>query len=172
MWGDLDYLIIDLPPGTGDVQLTLTQSAPLVGAVIVTTPQGRGGGSDPERARMFEQVQVPILGIVENNEHLRLSPLRQGNGGVSPRGGPARGAGAGGAVSGRGAPRSGLAASGRRRTAGGERGGPLPSDSLRKAFLEIAGKLAQQVSIVNEKTQSVRHRPEEIRVVEGAVEIR
>src|SRR5437867_3734439 len=65
-WGDLDYLIIDLPPGTGDVQLTLTQSAPLVGAVIVTTPQEVAVEVTLRGRRMFEQVQVPILGIVEN----------------------------------------------------------------------------------------------------------
>ena len=65
-WGELDYLLIDLPPGTGDVQLTLTQSAPLVGAVIVTTPQDVAVGVTMRGLRMFEQVHVPILGIVEN----------------------------------------------------------------------------------------------------------
>src|SRR5687768_2984266 len=65
-WGELDYLLIDLPPGTGDVQLTLTQSAPLAGAVIVTTPQDVAVGVTLRGLRMFEQVHVPILGIVEN----------------------------------------------------------------------------------------------------------
>src|SRR2546428_4792026 len=65
-WGELDYLLIDLPPGTGDVQLTLTQSAPLVGAVIVTTPQDVAVGVTMRGLRMFEQVHVPILGIIEN----------------------------------------------------------------------------------------------------------
>jgi ATP-binding protein involved in chromosome partitioning len=65
-WGELDYLIIDLPPGTGDVQLTLTQKAPLSGAVVVTTPQ-QVSLIDAEKAvRMFESVKVPMLGIVEN----------------------------------------------------------------------------------------------------------
>src|SRR5688572_27587737 len=65
-WGELDYLLVDLPPGTGDVQLTLTQSAPLSGAVIVTTPQDVAVGVTMRGLRMFEQVQVPVLGIVEN----------------------------------------------------------------------------------------------------------
>ncbi len=65
-WGELDYLIIDLPPGTGDAQLTLTQAAPLSGAVIVTTPQDVALEDVNRGIRMFEQVKVPILGIVEN----------------------------------------------------------------------------------------------------------
>lgn len=65
-WGELDYLIIDLPPGTGDVQLTLTQKAPLSGGVIVTTPQEVSLIDAEKGLRMFEQVKVPVLGVVEN----------------------------------------------------------------------------------------------------------
>jgi ATP-binding protein involved in chromosome partitioning len=65
-WGELDYLVVDLPPGTGDAQLTLTQAAPLSGAVIVTTPQDVALEDVYRGVRMFEQVKVPILGIVEN----------------------------------------------------------------------------------------------------------
>jgi ATP-binding protein involved in chromosome partitioning len=65
-WGDLDYLILDLPPGTGDTQLTLAQSLTLSGAVIVTTPQDVSLKIARRGLRMFEKVQVPILGIVEN----------------------------------------------------------------------------------------------------------
>lgn len=65
-WGELDYLIFDLPPGTGDVQLTLVQTLPITGAVIVTTPQNLAL-ADATRARMmFERVNVPILGLIEN----------------------------------------------------------------------------------------------------------
>ncbi len=65
-WGQLDYLIIDLPPGTGDAQLTLSQSAPLTGAVVVTTP-GEVSLIDARKGvKMFGEVRVPILGIVEN----------------------------------------------------------------------------------------------------------
>jgi ATP-binding protein involved in chromosome partitioning len=65
-WGHLDYLILDLPPGTGDTQLTLAQSMPLSGAVIVTTPQDVSLKIARRGLRMFEMVHVPILGIVEN----------------------------------------------------------------------------------------------------------
>jgi ATP-binding protein involved in chromosome partitioning len=65
-WGDLDYLVIDLPPGTGDAQLTLTQTAPLSGAVIVTTPQEVSLIDARKGLEMFRQVRVPLLGIVEN----------------------------------------------------------------------------------------------------------
>jgi ATP-binding protein involved in chromosome partitioning len=65
-WGDLDYLIVDMPPGTGDAQLTLTQAVPLAGAVIVTTPQTVALMDARRGLRMFQQMQVPVLGIVEN----------------------------------------------------------------------------------------------------------
>ena len=65
-WGSLDYLILDLPPGTGDTQLTLAQSMPLSGVVIVTTPQAVSLKIARRGLRMFETVQVPILGIIEN----------------------------------------------------------------------------------------------------------
>jgi ATP-binding protein involved in chromosome partitioning len=65
-WEDVDYLIIDLPPGTGDIQLTLSQKVPVSGAVIVTTPQDIALLDARKALKMFEKVQVPVLGIVEN----------------------------------------------------------------------------------------------------------
>jgi len=65
-WGDLDYLIIDMPPGTGDIQLTLAQKVPVTGAVIVTTPQDIALLDARKGLKMFEKVGIPILGIVEN----------------------------------------------------------------------------------------------------------
>lgn len=65
-WNDLDYLIIDMPPGTGDIQLTLSQSVPVTGAVVVTTPQDIALLDAKKGLRMFEKVNVPVLGIVEN----------------------------------------------------------------------------------------------------------
>ena len=66
IWGELDYLIIDLPPGTGDVALSLTQSIPLTGGLIVTTPQDVALADVRRGAAMFDKLGVPILGVVEN----------------------------------------------------------------------------------------------------------
>jgi ATP-binding protein involved in chromosome partitioning len=65
-WGELDYLVLDMPPGTGDAALTVTQAAPLAGAIIVTTPQKMSLIDARKGLKMFERVNVPVLGIVEN----------------------------------------------------------------------------------------------------------
>ena len=65
-WGDLDYLILDLPPGTGDVQLTLVQRIPISGAIIVTTPQEVALADARKGLKMFQEVKSPVLGIIEN----------------------------------------------------------------------------------------------------------
>ena len=69
-WGDLDYLVIDLPPGTGDVQLSLIQTAPVTGAIVVTTPSDVSLEDARKAIMMFHQVKVPILGVVENMSYL------------------------------------------------------------------------------------------------------
>ena len=69
-WGELDYLVIDLPPGTGDVQLSLIQTAPITGAIVVTTPSDVSLEDARKAIHMFHQVRVPILGIVENMSYL------------------------------------------------------------------------------------------------------
>jgi ATP-binding protein involved in chromosome partitioning len=65
-WGALDYLVVDMPPGTGDIQLTLSQRVPVAGAIIVTTPQDIALADARKGLKMFEKVSVPVLGIVEN----------------------------------------------------------------------------------------------------------
>jgi ATP-binding protein involved in chromosome partitioning len=65
-WGELDYLIIDLPPGTGDVQLSLAQLVEVDGAIIVTTPQNVALQDASRAASMFQEVKVPVLGVIEN----------------------------------------------------------------------------------------------------------
>jgi len=65
-WGDLDVLVVDMPPGTGDVQLTMAQQVPLAGAVIVSTPQDLALIDARKGITMFNKVQVPVLGVIEN----------------------------------------------------------------------------------------------------------
>ena len=72
LWGELDYLLIDLPPGTGDVALSLIQTAPLSGAVVVTTPSDVSLEDARKAVNMFTQVRVPILGLVENMSYLTV----------------------------------------------------------------------------------------------------
>ncbi|SFC85126.1 iron-sulfur cluster carrier protein ApbC [Pseudoalteromonas denitrificans] len=68
-WGELDYLIVDMPPGTGDIQLTMSQKVPASGAIIVTTPQDLALADAQKGIAMFEKVKVPILGLIENMSH-------------------------------------------------------------------------------------------------------
>lgn len=91
-WGELDYLVIDLPPGTGDVQLTLTQMASLSGAVLVTTPQDVASEVSKKGLRMFRTVNVPVLGVIENMSGFVCSGCGRHHDIFRPRGGarPAR----------------------------------------------------------------------------------
>ena len=72
-WGELDFLVLDLPPGTGDIQLTIVQTVALAGAIIVTTPQEVALIDARKASTMFEKVNVPVLGLIENMSYF-LSP--------------------------------------------------------------------------------------------------
>jgi ATP-binding protein involved in chromosome partitioning len=76
-WGNLDYLVIDLPPGTGDVQLSLIQTAPITGAIVVTTPSDVSLEDARKAVSMFRQVKVPVLGMVENMSYLTCPHCQQ-----------------------------------------------------------------------------------------------
>jgi ATP-binding protein involved in chromosome partitioning len=76
-WGDLDYLVVDLPPGTGDIQLTLIQTTPITGAIVVTTPSDVSLEDARKAVLMFRQVRVEVLGIVENMSYLMCPHCNQ-----------------------------------------------------------------------------------------------
>ena len=65
-WGELDYLVIDMPPGTGDVALSLTQTVPVAGAIVVTTPQGVSLADSRRAVAMYRKLEVQTLGVIEN----------------------------------------------------------------------------------------------------------
>jgi ATP-binding protein involved in chromosome partitioning len=147
-WGDLDYLIIDLPPGTGDVQLSLTQAIPLTGALIVTTPQAVATADVVKSIAMFqlEQIDVPVLGVVENM-----------SGFVAPDTGQVYdifGQGGGQRVAAEmGVPYLGAVPLDQAVRVGGDAGTPIvvsqPDSPAARAFQEIAQRLAAQVSVLN-----------------------
>jgi ATP-binding protein involved in chromosome partitioning len=92
LWGELDYLILDMPPGTGDAALTLVQTAPIAGAVIVTTPQEVALIDARKGLRMFQRVNVPVLGIVENMAYFTPPDLPDRRYAIFGEGGGARAA--------------------------------------------------------------------------------
>ncbi|MBX3462048.1 MAG: Mrp/NBP35 family ATP-binding protein [Planctomycetes bacterium] len=145
-WRDLDYLIVDLPPGTGDAQLSLSQQAHLMGAVIVTTPQDVSVLDVKKAIRMFQTVNVPVLGVVENMAWFQ------------PPGSGERyhlfGTGGGARIEREfGIPLLGQVPIEMAVREGGDTGRPIvlaaPESASARAMVEIAGKVAQRISIAN-----------------------
>jgi len=143
-WGELDYLIFDLPPGTGDIQLTLVQALPLTGAVIVTTPQDVALADARKGIRMFEKVHVPIFGIVENMSYFECKNCGTREEIFAHGGGKE-------AAKEFGVPFLGELPLQTSVRAGGDEGRPIVAygadTPAAKSFREIARSLAQQVSI-------------------------
>lgn len=143
-WPELDYMVVDLPPGTGDAQLTLTQKVPLSGAVIVTTPNEVALIDARKGLAMFQKVNVPVLGIVENMSYF-VCPHCQGESDIFSRGGGERTAAQ------MGVPFLGAIPLDPSVRSAGDDGMPVvlaaPDSSVAAAFRTLAGKLAQQASI-------------------------
>jgi ATP-binding protein involved in chromosome partitioning len=145
-WGQLDYLLIDLPPGTGDVQLSLTQTVPLMGAIVVSTPQDVALQDARKAIMMFRQVHVDVLGIVENMSYFQCPKCSERTHIFSHGGGSTTAANFG-------VPFLGEVPLNVSIREGGDGGKPIvasnPGSPVAKAFVEIAEKVAAQVSIAN-----------------------
>jgi ATP-binding protein involved in chromosome partitioning len=145
-WGELDYLLIDLPPGTGDVQLSLTQTVPLIGAVIVSTPQDVALQDARKAIMMFRQVKVEILGIVENMSYFQCPKCNERTSIFSHGGGAATAAKYD-------VPFLGEVPLDVALREGGDAGKPIvaadPKSLVAQAFAQIAERIAAQVSIAN-----------------------
>jgi ATP-binding protein involved in chromosome partitioning len=155
-WGELDYLVCDLPPGTGDVQLTLAQSIPLTGAVIVTTPQDVSLADVGRGISMFQQLRVPVLGVIENMSGF-VCPHCGELTDVFGRGGGQELAQA------RGLPFLGEIPLDVAVRVGGGAGEPLvlaqPESSQAKIFEQVAALLAGQISQVNFQSAATPEMP-------------
>jgi ATP-binding protein involved in chromosome partitioning len=143
-WGELDYLVVDLPPGTGDVSLSMAQSVPVAGAVVVTTPQGVSVSDVRKAVAMFRQLNIPVLGVVENMSYFMCGHCNErteifGNGGGRRMAEEMK------------IPFLGEVPIDTRVRSGGDEGQPIvaavPDAPAAQALVEIAGKVAAQISI-------------------------
>ena len=152
-WGELDYLVVDLPPGTGDVALSMAQSVPMAGAVVVTTPQGVSVSDVRKAVGMFRQLNIPMLGVIENMSYFVCGHCQErteifGNGG-----GPPDGRGDADPVPRRGADRHPRAL-GRRRGPADRRG---RSASARGPGLRGGGEPGRRAGLDPEPARPARH---------------
>jgi ATP-binding protein involved in chromosome partitioning len=151
-WGELDYLVVDLPPGTGDVALSMAQSVPMAGAVVVTTPQGVSVSDVRKAVAMFRQLNIPVLGVVENMSYFVCGHCQEktdifGSGGGRKMAEDLQ------------IPFLGEVPIDTRVRSGGDEGRPIvaaaPDAPAAQAFAEVAGKVAAQVSIQNQRVLRV-----------------
>ena len=145
-WGELDYLVVDLPPGTGDVSLSMAQSVPVAGAVVVTTPQGVSVSDVRKAVGMYRQLNIPILGVIENMSHFVCPHCSEVTDIFGTGGGETM-------ANDMGIPFLGKVPIDTRVRQGGDDGTPIvaaaPEAPAAKAFDELASKVAAQVSIQN-----------------------
>jgi ATP-binding protein involved in chromosome partitioning len=151
-WGELDYLIVDMPPGTGDVQLSLAQLVPVQGAVLVTTPQEVAVADVRRALRMFETVAVPILGVIENMSYF-IAPETGTRYNIFGEGGGEK------LAEQYQVPFLGAVPIGLDVREGGDRGVPIvvgqPDSPQAQAFRRVAEEVARQVSIEAMKPELV-----------------
>jgi ATP-binding protein involved in chromosome partitioning len=151
-WGELDYLIVDMPPGTGDVQLSLAQLVPVQGAVLVTTPQEVALADVRRALRMFETVNVPVLGVVENMSYF-VAPDTGTRYNIFGEGGGRR------LSEEYGVPYLGAVPLGMGVREGGDSGVPIvvgdPESPQSQAFRRVAEEVARQISIEAMKPELV-----------------
>ena len=149
-WGELDYLVVDMPPGTGDAALTLTQQAPLAGAVIVTTANDLSLIDARKGLKMFEKVQVPVLGIVENMSYFTPPDLPDRKYYLFGQGGGQR------VAEELGVPFLGEVPIDPRVVEGGDQGRPIlvhaPDSDAARVIREIAGKIARRLAVLADST--------------------
>jgi ATP-binding protein involved in chromosome partitioning len=151
-WGELDYLLMDLPPGTGDIQLSLSQTIPLTGAVIVSTPQDLALAVASKAIAMFQKLRVPILGVVENMSYY-ICPQCGHREGIFGHGG------ARAAAEKMGYPFLGEIPLDVSIRAASDNGKPVALDESTahgRAFHEVALALAEQVKRASEQTEEIK----------------
>jgi ATP-binding protein involved in chromosome partitioning len=153
-WGELDYLIVDLPPGTGDIHITIAQGYAISGAVVVTTPQNVAVADASKGMAMFlmESINIPILGIVENMAYFTPAELPDNKYYIFGKGG-------GEYLAQRfEVPFLGEIPLVKSISDAGDNGMPAVLDEetpISKAFMEISQKVAQQISIINERSMKI-----------------
>ena len=153
VWGELDYLVIDMPPGTGDAALTLTQQAPLSGAVIVTTANDLSLIDARKGLRMFQKVQVPVLGILENMSYFTPPDLPDRKYYLFGEGGGQRTADE------LGVPFLGEVPIDPRIVEGGDAGKPIveaaPESDAARAFADLAGTVARRLVVLSDRQPAI-----------------